>query len=459
MQYHNLLLVLVLATAFAAPASATTSSHAGAPVTADAGTAVVGSADFAIQDTNETQNETQNETDGEEFDEEDAEVIRDFFGFGGDSEDGGDGGFFTGLAANAIEQAMIGFLNGIAEDSEEVAREFDESGVVFDFPAPGDPGDPPSWVNPDAWSGTTEGERWQGTFTYHWVFGFLGFAGLLPALMLAMGKGNRKPDRGTAKRFVRGFVMILLGWIVIALCYHLADAVTQIVAPPAGTEQGVRGYVDVLQAANLEGHLGAVIGGAKGMLLTTALGVLYIQYVLAFVCAAIWPVMWVLMAYRSTIARSAGKIALTFMGALIVIKLLQATIFHFLVAFEFESPVVRETAYTVGITLAFMLLPYTVLAKMMPRTLLIFGLHELREKGHEDRRYQQRIGNVRRKFNQSLRRGPDGGVDQVGPANRGSKGLPSGQPRELNSARSDGGRGLPRGQPAEGPDGDGPNTR
>jgi hypothetical protein len=122
---------------------------------------------------------------------------------------------------------------------------------------------------------------------------------------------------------------------------------------------------------------------------------------------------------------------------------MQAVIFRFLVGLDLTGTT-GELAATVGIAVTFVLLPYTVLAKMIPRTLLIFGLHELREKGREDRRYQERLGNVRRKFNQSLRRSPDGGVEQVGPGNRGSTGLPNGQPRRLESSRSDGARELPR---------------
>lgn len=437
---QRILLVLALCAVLTGPVSAaagtaTTATGGGATAAVDGG--------VALQTNNSTGNDTDgNATDGQIDFGAGVDDGNDTSGGGGGDGSGGDSSFFGidlgTVAQDAVEGAVISLLNGFAEDAGEVVAQFQEEGIVFGIPAPGEPASPVSWLNPTG--DTTEGQRWVTTQTYHWVFGFLGFAGLLPALMLAMGKGNRKPDRGTAKRFVRGFVMILVGWIIIAFCYHLADTVVRMIAPSYDQ------YQPVLRNAEVDKRvLGAVLGGAKGLFLTTALGVLYVQYILAFVCAAVWPAMWVLMAYRSTMARSAGKIALAFMGSLVVIKLLQATIFRFLVQFQFGTPVANEVAATVGITVAFLLLPYTVLTKMIPRTLLIFGLHELREKGREDKRYQERLGNVRRKFNQSLRRSPDGGVERVGPANRGSNGLPNRRAGKLESGRADGERGLPRG--------------
>lgn len=463
---RHILLALVLCTVLAGPASAaagTLSDSADETATQQS----VGS-ELALQTDNSTQNDTdatQNDTDstqnGSAGDSGDGELtesdIQDAVigallgsdsrsggdsgpdsGSGGDSGADSDSGVFTSIAQDAIEGAVLSLLDGLGDDASAVAQDFSDRGVIFRVPAPGAMDQPATWIQPGEWTGD-HGQKWQKTYTYFWVIGFLGFAGLLPALMLAMGKGNRTPDRGTAQRFVRGFVLILVGWVVVAFLYHSADAVTQLLAPEPSA------YMAVLETTKNSdlAVLGPVLSGTKGTLLMTAFGVLYMQFVLTFVCAALWPAMWVLNAYRSTMARSAGKIGLTFMGALLLMKMIQAVIFRFLVGLGLTGTT-GELAATVGIAVTFVLLPYTVLAKMIPRTLLIFGLHELREKGREDRRYQQRLGNVRRKFNKSLRRSPDGGVEQVGPANRGSKGLPNQQPQQLDSTRSDGKRELPR---------------
>ncbi|SEO33832.1 hypothetical protein SAMN05216388_101169 [Halorientalis persicus] len=473
---RHILLALVLCTMLAGPASAATgalSDSASADRTATPQT--VGS-DLTLQTDDSTQNGTnstqdgtdgtQNGTNGDSGDgdltEEDVRdaVLGAIFGSNSDSGSGGgsgsdsggdsgpDSGPFRSIAQDAIEGAILSLLDGLGDDASAVAQDFQEKGIIFRVPAPGAMDQPATWVQPDTWTGD-HAEEWTQTYKYFWVIGFLGFAGLLPALMLAMGKGNRSPDRGTLQRFVRGFLLIVAGWVVVAFLYHSADAVTQLIAPaPLGGDGpgGAPGYMDVLETSKNSNLavLGPFLSGTKGTLLMTSFGVLYIQFVLTFVCAALWPAMWVLNAYRSTMARSAGKIGLTFMGALLIMKIMQAVIFRFLVGLDLTGTT-GELAATVGIAVAFVLLPYTVLAKMIPRTLLIFGLHELREKGREDRRYQERLGNVRRKFNQSLRRSPDGGVERVGPANRGSKGLPNRRAGQLESGRADGGRGLPRG--------------
>jgi uncharacterized Tic20 family protein len=451
---RHVLLLLVLATVLAGPASVA------GPAAAATGDATQGAVDgtFALQsDTGNETDGTGNETNATQGGANDGDVtesaVRDaafdlLLGSDSGSNSGTDSGLLTTIAQDALEGAILNLMDGLGDDASAVARDFSDRGIIFRVPAPGDMGAPTTWVQPSEWTGE-HGEKWKQTHKYFWVLGFLGFAGLLPALMFAMGKWNRKPDRGTAKRFVRGFLLIVAGWVVIALLYHTADAITQLLAPVPG-EGDTYGYLDVLETTKNSdlAVLGPLLSGTKGGLLMTAFGVLYMQFVLTFVCAALWPAMWVLNAYRSTMARSAGKIGLAFMGALLIMKVMQAMILRFLVGLEL-SGTTGELAATVGITVAFVLLPYTVLAKMIPRTLLIFGLHELREKGHEDRRYQQRLGNVRRKFNQSLRRSPDGGVERVGPAGRGSRGLPDGEPRQLETARSDGGRGLPRGSAAD----------
>jgi len=445
---HYILLALALATVLAGPAAAATGSGPGPAASVDAADRVDAlqtngtgngstDGDSALTGGNSTSDNSTGGSDG---------------GDGGDGGDGNDGSGtdsaladligvdFQSIAQDAVEGAILSLLDGLGDDATQVAQDFADKGIIFSIPAPGDPANPPTWIDPGAWTGQFA-DWWNKTYTYHWVFGFLGFAGLLPALMLALGKGQRSPDRGTAKRFVRGFLLIVLGWIVIAFLYHSADAVTQLIAPEASE------YMPILETTKNSdlAVLSPVLSGTKGTLLMTAFGVLYVQFILAFVCAALWPVMWVLNAYRSTMARSAGKIGLAFMGALLIMKIMQAVIFRFLVGLNLSAGTTAEIAATAGLTVAFVLLPYTVLTKMIPRTLLIFGLHEIREQGHDQRRYQERMGNIRRKFNQSLRRSPGGGVERAGPANGGSKGLPDRQPRRLDSARSDGRRGLPRG--------------
>ncbi|MFB6083622.1 MAG: hypothetical protein ABEJ94_05205 [Halorientalis sp.] len=437
---RHVLLALVFATVLVGPVTAATGTATAA------GVATTDGVDALAQTTNGTENGSTggdsaltggNSTSGNTTDGNTTAGS-------GTGDSGGDSSFLgidlQSVAQKAVKGAILSLLDGLGDDATKVARDFADKGIIFSVPAPGEAANPPTWIDPGAWTGKFA-DWWHKTYTYYWVFGFLGFAGLLPALMFALGKGQRTPDRGTAKRFVRGFLLILLGWIAVAFLYHSADAVTELIAPPASE------YMPILEAtksSNLK-VLSPLLSGTKGTLLMTAFGVLYMQFILAFVCAALWPAMWVLYAYRSTMARTAGKVGLVFTGALLIMKIMQAVIFRFLVGLNLGAGTTAEIAATAGLTVAFVLLPYTVLTKMIPRTLLVFGLHEIRSEGHDQRRYQERMGNIRRKFNKSLRRSPEGGVERVGPASRGSQGLPDGQPRRLDSARSDGGPGLPRG--------------
>ncbi|MFB6164125.1 MAG: hypothetical protein ABEJ31_03105 [Haloarculaceae archaeon] len=339
---------------------------------------------------------------------------------------------------DALGEFGTTFINDHIGNNSHVARKFANDSIVYGVPAPGEPGRPTTWylgsiASPSTW-GQFDDAWWNKTWAFYWIFGLLGFAGLLPAVMLGWGKSATRPARQSLSRAARGFLIIIVGWFIIAFLYHVTNIVSMQLAP--SSEATLR-LVRVVEQSQMSLSYSLVKLG-KSTLLLTSYGTAYVQYIMAYAAAAVWPLVWVLNAYRSSMARSAGKIGLVFMGGLLVLKPLQALLMNLLTGMHLAgTPTVRaQAASAVGVTAVFIVFPYLILVRMMPRALIVYGLHEVRKKGHDERRYQERIGNVRRKFAESVRgRGPNA-TGQL-PTRTGRQGrLPSSERRALNAPPS-----------------------
>lgn len=269
---------------------------------------------------------------------------------------------------------------------------------VYGLPAPGTADAPSTWADPsDGW--------WPGVWAVYLLFVPLGVVATILAATLAIGKPATE-RRERLRSAARALFMIGFGWYIAAAALHLGDTIALVLAP-SGTE--FLATPEGIAKLGLGFVLGVVIAIVESAIIVWALIILFVQYFLAHVVVAFWPLFWGFRALPSDIARPFGDVGIAGLATLVVLKLLQAGVLRLL----FEIPWGVDRAFAtllslagtaVGLVVATVVLPGVALKKMLPAAMVVAGkqhtpdgeqIEQLRERARE------RIGGVRERYRSS----------------------------------------------------------
>lgn len=258
---------------------------------------------------------------------------------------------------------------------------------LFSLPAPGQPDDPSTWVNPERgwWSGVTDA---------YWALSFIAILTLIPWTMLAMGQDARR-QRATFRRVAVGFGMILAGPVVMPMGYHVGSVFAQAIAP-SGTE--------FLQTPGNLARLGIGIGMALVIAYVNLASVLlaliayYTLYVVAFFVAALWPLYWGLYAAPFRTLQTAGSVGIGAYMTLPIILVTQTSVLRILFSLPLEGlDIVTTVIVTVGgLIIGFFVLPRVLFNRLAPRAVAALSRSI-------DRKTVDRVKKKRKRISKGLR--------------------------------------------------------
>lgn len=315
-------------------------------------------------------------------------------GRGGGGSGGGGGGGDPFPTPKELVQGMLKYIvESISEGIKTLLSAFNR--YVFGLPTPGTAADPTTWADPsNGW--------WPGVWAVYLMLVPLGAFAALLAATLAVGKPATE-RRGRLRDAIRALFMIVFGWYIAAATLHLGDTIafalapssTEFLATPEGTAKLGLGLV-----------LGAAIAMLEVTVIAWAILVLFVQWFLAHVLVAFWPLFWGFRAFPSNTSRPFGDVGIAGLATLVVLKLLQAGVLRLL----FEIPWGVDRAFAtllslvgtaVGLIVATVVLPGVAIKKMLPAAMVVAGkqhtpdgeqIKQLRERARE------RIGGVRERY-------------------------------------------------------------
>ncbi|RBI58314.1 hypothetical protein DMJ13_27340 [halophilic archaeon] len=236
---------------------------------------------------------------------------------GSNSGNSGDGGLFSGGLVPSINpadmakgqmKAVTDILLGIGAGIANTVRD-----SVASIPAPGQPGDWRTWMNP-------QNGQWPGIQDATNKTMAIGSTILLMAFGMSFYKSDVYEQRQAWKRVGIGFVMVTLTWVIPPLILHGANEVAMTIVPDGH---------EFLQTPGNAEKLGVSLGfaAAVGVLQTgtVAVGllVLGLERALVYLTVFMWPIAWGCRAH-SGFVKSIGDTFVYLFGVVIVTKLFQA---------------------------------------------------------------------------------------------------------------------------------------
>lgn len=315
-----------------------------------------------------------------------------------DDEDGG-GGIFD------VDDRLLSITDTLISMAREELRNLIALGVdvlnelLFQLPAPGDPGDPLSWYTPE--------NGWWPDFMefYAWMAG-LAVGGLTIGAMLAMLRDDPAETKARLRVVGKAFFMVILGPLVIGAYLHFFNEVNMVVAP-SGSE-----FVETPASAAKLG-----VGGVVVLLLlkfyalaiVAAVGMLLAQFILTFVSVGMWPVSWTLRAVPSPLYQSLGEFGTKAFYVLGPLNFFQVAILRMTFSLDWGAygwavAVVAIVGTGLMILVSVVGTPWYTFKYLLDSTGTSIGVREAKDTGSNAVDYaESRVDSVRARFNDSPR--------------------------------------------------------
>ncbi len=281
-------------------------------------------------------------------------------GTGGNASDGG--GLLDGISGGLVPsinpvdmargqlKAIAGIFLGIGKGIANMVRD-----SVAAIPAPGQPDDPSTWINP-------QNGLWPGVYTAaRWTSG-LGAVVLMAGFGMSFYRSDPYEKRQAWKRVGIAFLMLATTWIIPPLILHLANETAMSIAP---------GGAEFIQTNSKLAKLGVGIGfgAALGILQTgtvvVGILVLGLERALIYLSVFLWPLAWACRCF-SGFLKSIGDTFVYLFGVVIVTKLFQSLVLLLLSKLPWTSSALGalETFALVvgGLGFALLILPKQMLA-------------------------------------------------------------------------------------------------
>lgn len=208
---------------------------------------------------------------------------------------------------NDVREGVAGFINDF---------NFLLTGVLH----PGNATDPTSWVNPD-----------QPLWNAIWKMFGLSLGLSIPIhtynFMMALDRPDKQSRQRRLKETGFSFAMSIIGPVVVGLLYGGTNILTQTLAPSGQELLATPKSVSKLGVGVV---LGVVVSIANSGVIASGLAVIVVmQFILVFV-AGTWPIWWGMRASSIGLFRSKGNFALSCVGVILLIRVVQALILRFL---------------------------------------------------------------------------------------------------------------------------------
>jgi hypothetical protein len=269
------------------------------------------------------------------------------------------------------------------------------STLISGMPAPGEPGDVGSWIQPTngLWPGV-----WEATQYSIALAAML----LIVAGTWAFRHSDVHEQRSALKQVVVSTIMVVGTWVIAPLGLHLGAELSLAFAPGGGEFVSTPGNF----ARFGFGIVLAVVMAALDLaIILIALLVLGAQYFLAHAVVFFWPVGWALRPFGGYL-RSVGDFVLYLYGGITTLKVGQSMILRLVFELPWGSDLsgfLGFLATLAGVAFALILFPAAMLRRVTMGSAVGLGM----PRGHRARRRTQQmreqVSNVRDRFESSGR--------------------------------------------------------
>lgn len=318
-------------------------------------------------------------------------------------------GFPSGweLLRGAIAGAVSDFADGVGAVVDVFNRSF------LTLPASGTSTQPLTWVPP-------EDPFWVAAFTVYMMLS----AFVLPMVWgvgwfnVALPRGQRRADR--AKSFATAFALIVAGFTFLMMWFHFWNEASLAFAPSGGEFMRTPGNVTKLGVGVI---LGAVLLVYQSIVVLAGV-VLHLTFVvLTFVFVALWPLsvgLYVTDFFAVETMGASGIMGTLALGPLQFAKaLVLRLVFQFPLSLTDPDTVVTFILVAIGVTIAFVGIPYFGAKRLLPRSIIAAGgrvgtkggqsprnrLNDLQERVPSGKDLQQQISSIQRSDSVLGRRG------------------------------------------------------
>lgn len=239
--------------------------------------------------------------------------------------------------------------------------------IFYGLPAPGTPTDPTTWSSPS-------GGWWPSVWKLYLLFTPLGAFAAITAATLATSRPPAE-RRAWLRDAFKSLGMIVFGWYVAAAGLHLGNELSLALAPSSSEFFATPGSMTKLGFGLI---LAAIIAYFELVVIVWAVVVLFIQWFLAHILVAFWPLFWGFRAIPSETARPFAGVGVAGLGTLIVLKIFQAGVLRFMfeIPWGLNSPLTTLMSLVgtaVGLIVATILLPGIAVKKLLPAAMIAAG--------------------------------------------------------------------------------------
>jgi hypothetical protein len=288
---------------------------------------------------------------------------------GSGSNSGGGGGgvvpdFPSGwdLLTSALDGAITDFLGGVAG----VIDAF--HGRVLTLPAPGEPMNPATWATPSD-------PYWIATGTVYAMLMALSLIGIWAVGWFNVGIPRGVPRRRRLRTLVVATLAVGFGFsVILPAWFHFWNEAALAFAPSGEEFLSTPGNTARFGLGVL---LGVGLAFAHGSILLAGLGIHLLFIMLTYIFVALWPLSVALRASESFAVETIGYSGILATLALGPLQFAKAVVLRLI----FEAPMSPSdpsTLFTalmiiVGLAIAFLLLPWEGLKRLIPRSIVASG--------------------------------------------------------------------------------------
>lgn len=319
------------------------------------------------------------------------------------------GGGLLGSGWDLLAGALEGFVESLADGVGVLVDIF--HGRLLTLPASGVAGDPSTWVPPSD-------PYWQAAFIVYAMLSVF----VLPLIWsvgwfnVGFPRGGRRRDR--LKTLALAFVLIVAGGVFLQAWIHLWNEAALAFAPSSEEFLATPGSTAKL---GLGVALGAALLFFKAIVVLAGLVIHALFVILTYLFVAVWPLSVGLYATGVWPLDGMGTAGITGTLVLPILQFAKALVLRLVFEFPLDATD-PATAWTfvlvlVGVTVAFVAIPYVGLKRLLPRMIVAAGgragqrggqrVSELRERAPSSSELRERLSVVQTRENSRLgRRAP-----------------------------------------------------
>jgi succinate dehydrogenase hydrophobic anchor subunit len=256
---------------------------------------------------------------------------------------------------------------GGRDPGETEARTYFQSEAamaVTAVPAPGDATDIASWIDPD-------GGFWSGAWTTYQLLSVAVVPLFAIPFALAFGQTSERERKKALKQVAVSFLLIFVGWLFVAVVLHVTNGVVQGITDYSTTTL-LDSFGDKSELVSSFDAVGLFFMSMIYFLFTLC-GVImtYLLNLIVYLATGMLPLFFYLRAYPHWFARAMSRVGVSALGAVLMIKLLQAGTLTFLAETQFTRALGISIGVfilkTIGMTLVFLAIPGVLLGNAIPR--------------------------------------------------------------------------------------------